>query len=43
MIKDLLERIVELVKEDPELHTALISLLKAKTAHENALAERALR
>ncbi len=36
---DFLDRIVELVREDPELHMALIMLLKAKTAHEEALAE----
>ncbi len=43
MTKDFLERVIELVREDPELHMALIMLLKAKTAHEEALAERARR
>ncbi len=40
MVTDFLDRIVELVREDPELHTALLLLIKAKTAHEEALARK---
>ncbi len=38
-MRDFLDRLLQLVREDPELHMALIMLLKAKTAHERWLAE----
>ncbi len=41
MVKDFLDRIVAELVRDKELHLALIMLIKAKTAHEEALARRA--
>ena len=42
-MKDIWERLLELVKEDTELRLAIIALIDAKTEHERALAERARR
>ena len=38
-MKDIAERLVELVKEDKELHDALVALIQAMTERERARAE----
>ena len=42
-MKDLWERLLELLSEDDELHDALVGFILAKKDHEMALAERARR
>ncbi len=42
-MKDLWERLLELITEDVELHDALVGYILAKKDHEMALAERARR
>lgn len=39
MMDDVLKRIVELIREDVELHTAIILLIQAETEAKMALAE----
>jgi len=39
----ILERLVELVEEDFELHQAIVAYIESKTEHEHALADLARR
>lgn len=43
MKKTFENRIIELLKDDKELHDALVDLLNAQTEHHRALAKRALK
>jgi hypothetical protein len=40
MRKDVFERLIELIKEDKELHDAIIDFIKARTEHELYLARK---
>jgi hypothetical protein len=41
-VTDILARVVELIHEDPELHDAVVALIREKAVHEQRLGELAV-